>query len=91
MTDKEIEKLADLVVKKLLYRQEQYDQNFMKMITDHPEDHEIGFMTKHVKTDEDLIAVQLDRLDKLLSKYILEENYIEASRIQKEIERLKNL
>jgi protein-arginine kinase activator protein McsA len=48
-------------------------------------------MTKHVKTDEDLIAVQLDRLDKLLSKYILEENYIEASRIQKEIERLKNL
>ena len=59
MTNEELNKLADMVVLKLIKRQASYDAEFMKFITELPKDYEIGFMTKALKTDEELDALHL--------------------------------
>ena len=92
MTDQEINKLADVIVKRLIERQQYYDEKFINIIMNMPEteEAEIGFMPKHVKTNEEIIALHLDRLESMLHKYLEEEKYEDAARVQKEIDRIKN-
>ena len=89
MTDSELNKLADLIVQKLLKRQADYDAEFLKIMMEKEDPPEVGFMSKPVKTNEEIVALHLDRVESLLEKYIAEEKYEDASRIQKEIDRIK--
>ena len=92
MTEQDLNKLADLVVRKLIKRQEHYDKKFVDMVMNNPEleDAEVGFMPKHIKSNEEIIALHLDRLENLLEKYVREEKYEDAERIKKEINRIKD-
>lgn len=90
MTNEDLNKLAELIVLKLIKRQSEYDAHFMRMITEIPEDHEIGFMPKPIKTDDDLRALHIDRMESLLKKYLEEERYEDAARVQREIDKFKN-
>lgn len=92
MNKEEINELAEIIVKRLIERQQYYDEKFINIIMNSPEteEAEIGFMPKHIKTNEEIITLHLDRLDSMLQKYLEEEKYEDAARIQKEINRIKN-
>lgn len=92
MTNNELEKLADLIVTKIMKRQAEYDKKFVELVmnVEQLEDHEIGFMSKYLKTNEELVALHLDRLESMLQIYLNSEQYELAAKVQKEIEKIKN-
>jgi len=86
MTEKEIEKLAELITDKLIAKQQEYDEQFHidlqeTMMKD-------GGFVRQLSTEELLLA-EIGRLMTLLSSYEDKEQYEKAAIIKNKIDKLK--
>ena len=75
LTDKEIKKIAKLVAKEVI-------ETFVKEYA--------GEMKVDPVDETDLIHMELDRLNNLMSRYVTDEKYEKATIIQRKIEIIKN-
>lgn len=86
MTEKEIEKLAELITDKLIAKQQEYDEQFHvdlqeTMMKD-------GGFVRQV-SEEELLLAEIARLMTLLSSYEEKEQYEKAAIIKNKIDKLK--
>jgi hypothetical protein len=86
MTEKEIEKLAELITDKLIAKQQEYDEQFHidlqeTMMKD-------GGFVRQV-SEEELLLAEIARLMTLLSSYEDKEQYEKAAIIKNKIDKLK--
>ena len=86
MTEKEIEKLAELITDKLIAKQQEYDEQFHvdlqeTMMKD-------GGFIRQV-SEEELLLAEIARLMTLLSSYEDKEQYEKAAIIKNKIDKLK--
>jgi len=89
MTEKEMNKLADLIVEKILVKQEEYDKAFQEdmqnMIAESQDPNiDFGMITK-----TDLIKDQLVKLELELDEAVVNEDYYMAEKIKQKITKLK--
>ena len=87
MTEQEMNKLADIIVDKLIEKQKEYDEQFHidiqeTMMKD-------GGYIRQLSTEELLLA-EIGRLMTLLSSYEDKEQYEKAAIIKNKIDKLKN-
>ena len=87
MTEQEMNKLADIIVNKLIEKQKEYDEQFHidiqeTMMKD-------GGYIRQLSTEELLLA-EIGRLMTLLSSYEDKEQYEKAAIIKNKIDKLKN-
>ena len=87
MTEQEMEKLANLVVKKLMAKQQEYDEQFHVDLQETMSDN-MGH-ARHV-TEEELLLAEIARLMTLLSSYEEDEHYEAAAIILNKIKHLEN-
>ena len=81
-----MEKLADLVVKKLIDKQREYDNQFHEDLTDVMSE---GLGEAKFINEEELILSEIGRLMTLLSAYEDSEQYEKAAIIKNKLEKLK--
>ncbi len=87
MTEKEIDKLAELIADKLIAKQKEYDKQFQIDLHETLSD---GLGNARLVSEEELILGEIARLMTLLSKYESEELYEKAAIINRKINHLKN-
>jgi protein-arginine kinase activator protein McsA len=87
MTNKEIDKLADLIADKLIAKQREYDEQFHIDLQETMEK-EGGFIRQ--VSEEELMLAEIARLMTLLSSYEDRELYEKAAIINRKINHLKN-
>ena len=88
MTESEMNKLADLVVDKIISRQKAYDEEFKAEIQEMVgEDADVEFGTI---TEDEIIAEELVKLQDRLTKLEAKEDYEAASIVANKIKHLKN-
>ena len=88
MTEKEISKLADLIVDKIIERQKAYDEEFkadIQSMVDENTNIEFGTITQ-----DELIIEEIDGLQETLDRLETEENYEAARIVANKIKHLKN-
>jgi protein-arginine kinase activator protein McsA len=88
MTEKEISKLADLIVDKIIERQKAYDEEFkadIQSMVDENTNLEFGTITQ-----DELIIEEIDGLQETLDRLETEENYEAARIVANKIKHLKN-
>jgi protein-arginine kinase activator protein McsA len=88
MTDKEMSKLADLIVDKIIERQKAYDEEFkadIQSMVDENTNIEFGTITQ-----DELIIEEIDSLQETLDRLETEENYEAARIVANKIKHLKN-
>jgi protein-arginine kinase activator protein McsA len=90
MTEQEMNQLADIIVDKLINRQAEYDAEFMKNLAESDQVDEIHFMSKPVKTNEEIIILNIERLEAQLQKALNEEDYMRAETLKKSIQKFKD-
>ena len=86
MTEKQMEKLANLIVDKLLAKQKEYDEQFHVDLQETMKDN-LGNV-RHV-AEEELLLAEIARLMTLLSSYENKEQYEKAAIIKNKIDMLK--
>ena len=86
MTEKQMEKLANLIVDKLLAKQKEYDEQFHVDLYETMKDN-LGNV-RHV-AEEELLLAEIARLMTLLSSYENKEQYEKAAIIKNKIDMLK--
>ena len=84
MTDEQLNKLADLIVEKILVRQAEYDAEFVKQM-----EKEHNVQLEFVDVQKDMIEQEVKKLEKRLSKLLDREMYEEAARLVDQINSLK--
>lgn len=84
MTEEELNRLADLIVDKILVRQAEYDAEFVKQI-----EKENGIKLEFVDAQKHLIQQEIEKLEIRLQKLLDREMYEAAARIVDEINHLK--
>jgi len=84
MTEEEMNKLADLIVEKILVKQAEYDAEFVKQM-----EQEKGIELEFVDVQKQMIEDEVIRLEKRLSKLLEREMYEEAARLVEQINNLK--
>lgn len=84
MTDEQLNKLADLIVEKILVRQAEYDAEFVKQM-----EKEHNVQLEFVDVQKDMIEQEVKKLEKRLSKLLEREMYEEAARLVDQINSLK--
>jgi hypothetical protein len=84
MTEEEMNKLADLIVEKILVKQAEYDAEFVKQM-----EKEKGIELEFVDVQKQMIEDEVIRLEKRLSKLLEREMYEEAARLVEQINNLK--
>jgi len=98
MTDKEIEKLADLLAIKVFNliaeKQQELDDQFIKQLEESKEDLQITIQNdifkKEVEEDEETkLLRRLDELESSLELYIAEEMYKRAAETKLKIDNIK--
>ena len=88
MTDSEMNKLADMVVDKIINRQKAYDEEFKAEIQDMVADNEnLEFGTI---TEDEIIADELIKLNNRLEQLEKKEDYEAARIVANKIKHLKN-
>jgi|TARA_B110000503_G_scaffold133970_1_gene212285 hypothetical protein len=86
MTDKEMNKLADIIVDKIYARQEEFDKQFIDNMQDTlGEDAEVK---QYIISEQELLEIELKRLNTLLSRYEQEENYSKAAILNNKINKV---
>ncbi len=90
MTEQQMNQLADIIVDKLINRQAEYDAEFMKNLAESDQVDEIHFMSKPVKTNEEIIILNIERLEAQLQKALNEEDYMRAETLRKSIQKFKD-
>ncbi|RLI52034.1 hypothetical protein DRO61_00730 [Candidatus Bathyarchaeota archaeon] len=86
MTEKEMNRIADLVVEKLMKKQREYDEQF------HEDFHEVlkdNLGNARQVSEEELMLSEIARLMTLLSSYEENEQYEKAAIINRKINHLK--
>jgi hypothetical protein len=90
MTEDQMNKLADIIVKKMLEKQAEYDAEFLTNLSNQNIDVEYVYTPKMYK--EDLNLDEKDKLKKELSKYkvdldkaLAKEDYNKAAELSKKI------
>ena len=84
MTEEEMNKLADLIVEKILIRQAEYDAEFVKQM-----EKEHNIQLDIVDVQKDILELEIAKLEKRLSKLLDREMYEEAARLVEQINNLK--
>ena len=90
MTEDQMNQLADIIVNKIISRQAEYDAEFMKNLAEHDEIDEIHFMPKPIKTNEEIILLNIERLESQLRKALEEEDYMRAEELKKTIKNFRD-
>ena len=88
MTDKEMSKLADIIVNKIIERQKAYDEEFkadIQSMVNESTNIEFGTITQ-----DELIIEEIDGLQETLDRLEEEENYESARIVANKIKHLKN-
>tara|TARA_R100000734_G_scaffold18416_1_gene15343 strand:+ start:1005 stop:1283 length:279 start_codon:yes stop_codon:yes gene_type:complete len=88
MTDKQINKLADLIADKLIAKQKEYDEQFHVDLQQVMSD---NMGSARQITQEELILAEMARLMTLLSSYEEREEYEKASVIKNKLDKLQKL
>lgn len=84
MTEEEMNRLADLIVEKILVKQAEYDAEFVKQM-----EQEKGIELEFVDVQKQMIEDEVIRLEKRLSKLLEREMYEEAAKLVEQINNLK--
>ena len=84
MTDEQMNKLADLIVEKILVRQAEYDAEFIKQM-----EKEHNIQLDVVDIQKDILELEIAKLEKRLNKLLEREMYEEAARLVEQINNLK--
>jgi len=84
MTEEQLNRLADLIVDKILVKQAQYDAEFIKQMQNE-NDVQIEFTT----VQNELIEVEIAKLEKRLQKLLEREQYERAAELVEQINQLK--
>ena len=84
MTDEQLNRLADLIVDKILVKQAQYDAEFIKQMHNENDVH-IEFTT----VQNEMIESEIAKLEKRLQKLLDREQYERAAEIVEQINKLK--
>ena len=84
MTDEQLNKLADLIVEKILVRQAEYDAEFIKQM-----EKEHNVQLEFVDVQKEMIEEEVKKLEKRLSGLLEREMYEEAARLVDKINNLK--
>ena len=84
MTDEQMNKLAELIVEKILVRQAQYDAEFVKQM-----EKEQNVKLEFVDAQQQLIEEEIVKLEKRLQKLLDREMYEAAARLVEQINNLK--
>ena len=90
MTEQQMNQLADIIVDKIISRQAEYDAEFMRNLSENEHIDEIHFMPKPVKTNEEIIMLNIERLEAQLKKALDEEDYMRAETLKKSIQKFKD-
>ncbi len=84
MSDDELDKLADLIVQKILLKQAEYDAEFVKQIQ---KDH--GISLEFVDENKYMIEQEIEKLEKKLQNLLDKEDYARAADIVEQINALR--
>jgi len=84
MTEEQLNKLADLIVEKILVKQAQYDAEFIRQMQEE-NDIKLEFTT----VQNELIEEEITKLEKRLQKLLDQENYEKAAELVEKINELK--
>jgi len=84
MTEEQLNRLADLIVDKILVKQAQYDAEFIKQMQQE-NDVQIEFTT----IQSELIEAEIAKLEKRLQKLLEREQYERAADLVNQINELK--
>ena len=84
MTDEQMNKLAELIVEKILVRQAEYDAEFVKQM-----EKEHNIQLEFVDVQKDLLELEIAKLEKRLQKLLDREMYEAAARLVEQINNLK--
>ena len=87
MTEKEIDKLADLIADKLIAKQKEYDEQFHIDLQETMAD---GFGNVRRISEEELLLSEIAKLMTLLSSYEAREQYEKAAIVKNNLDQLKN-
>ena len=87
MTEKEIDKLADLIADKLIAKQKEYDEQFHIDLQETMAD---GFGNVRRISEEELLLSEIAKLMTLLSSYEAREQYEKAAIVKNKLDQLKN-
>ena len=87
MTEKEIDKLADLIADKLIAKQKEYDEQFHIDLQETMAD---GFGNVKRVSEEELLLSEIAKLMTLLSSYEAKEQYEKAAIVKNKLDQLKN-
>ena len=87
MTEKEIDKLADLIADKLIAKQKEYDEQFHIDLQGTMAD---GFGNVRRISEEELLLSEIAKLMTLLSSYEAREQYEKAAIVKNKLDQLKN-
>jgi protein-arginine kinase activator protein McsA len=84
MTEEQINKLAELIVEKILVRQAEYDAEFVKQM-----EQEHNVQLEFVDAHKQMIEDEIVKLEKRLQKLLDREMYEAAARLVEQINNLK--
>ena len=84
MTDEQLNRLADLIVDKILVKQAQYDAEFIRQMQEE-NDIKLEFTT----VQNEMIEAEITKLEKRLQKLLEREQYEQAAEIVNQINDLK--
>ena len=84
MTEEQMNKLAELIVEKILVRQAEYDAEFVKQM-----EQEHNVQLEFVDAHKQMIEDEIVRLEKRLQKLLDREMYEAAARLVEQINNLK--
>jgi len=84
MTEEQLNRLADLIVDKILVKQAQYDAEFIRQMQEE-NDIKLEFTT----VQNELIEEEITKLEKRLQKLLDQENYEKAAELVEKINELK--
>jgi protein-arginine kinase activator protein McsA len=84
MTDEQMNKLAELIVEKILVRQAEYDAEFVKQM-----EQEHNVQLEFVDAHKQMIEDEIVKLEKRLQKLLDREMYEAAARLVEQINNLK--
>ena len=84
MTDEQLNRLADLIVDKILVKQAQYDAEFIRQMQQ-----ENGVDIEFTTVQNEMIESEIAKLEKRLQKLLEREQYERAAEIVEQINKLK--
>lgn len=85
MTDKELNRLAELLFEKIMERQDAFDSEYHEQVESMLEQ---GYMQDHGLTNEEFYVSELARLQTILAIYEDKEEYEKAAIILKKVKKI---